>query len=225
MCGKFSAMASWSEVRAFSESLAPENTAQDMNDYDVTFRVMSALPVLIWDREKRERRIIAARWGFPHPLDWRRPQPIHARAETIDSLRTFADAFHGPENESGRGGRGLVLVKTFNEAPASGEQHVFEPDAEKSAIAFIWRTFHGAAAPMTACVMVTVPANRMIASLPADRMPAIIEPEDWAKWIGEEAATAGELRAMLKTKDGVNWTMRREHRAKATVREPTGRLF
>ena len=30
---------------------------------------------------------------------------------------------------------------------------------------------------------------------------------------------------MLKTKQGVNWKMRREYRAKATVREPTGMLF
>lgn len=225
MCGKFASMASWSEVRAFSDATtgaAPGNAAQQANDHDVTFRVMSPLPVLTWDREKRERRIIAARWGFPHPLDWRRPQPIHARAETIDSMRAFAEAFAG----DGRcAGRGLVLVKTFNEAPVSGEQHVFEPEAGKSAIAFVWRTFHGAAAPMTASVMVTVPANRLIASLPADRMPAIVEPADWAKWIGEDAATADELKTMLKTKDGVNWTVRRETRARATVPEPPGRLF
>jgi len=218
MCGKFSAMASWSETDAFA-SVETENAYRGGEDFEVTFRVMGLVPLLIRDRERRERRVIAARWGFPHPDDWRRPQPIHARAETIDAIRAFADAFR-------EGRRGIVLVKSFNEAPESGEQHVFTPDAAKTGIAFVWRSFNvGAAAPLIASVMVTVPANALIATLPTDRMPAILEPDDWAKWIGEEPATAAELKAMLNTKEGVNWTMRRERPQKATVREPTGMLF
>jgi putative SOS response-associated peptidase YedK len=223
MCGKFTAMASWSEAAFFSALEAGEILASSPDDHEVIFRVMNPLPLVVWDKEKQARRVIAARWGFPHPLDWRRPQPIHARAETIDGLSVFADAFAGKDRDSGRG---LVLVKSFNEAPDSGEQHVFEPEAYASAIAFVWKSFNvGAAAPLIACCMVTVPANQLIASLPTDRMPAIIEPEDWAKWIGEEPASLAGLKAMLKTKDGLNWTMRREHRAKATLREPTGMLF
>jgi putative SOS response-associated peptidase YedK len=216
-------MASWSEKDAFS-SFDDASGYRGAEDFEVTFRVMGLVPLLVWDTERQERRVIAARWGFPHPDDWRRPQPIHARAETIDTIRAFADAFRdGPE---GKGGRGIVLVKSFNEAPDSGEQHIFEPDAMKTAIAFIWRRFDvGAATPLIACVMVTVPANEMIAALPTNRMPAILEPGDWAKWTGEEPASPAELKAMLKTKQGVNWKMRREYRAKATVREPTGMLF
>jgi putative SOS response-associated peptidase YedK len=218
MCGKFTAMASWSEVVAFSQPLTSDRDYRGAEDFEVTFRVMGLVPLLVWDAE-RQRRVIAARWGFPHPDDWRRPQPIHARAETIDTTRAFADAFRD-------GQRGIVLVKSFNEAPDSGEQHVFEPDAAKTGIAFIWRRFDvGAAVPLIACVMVTVPANALIAALPAERMPAILEPTDWAKWIGEEPASPAELKAMLKTKEGVNWKMRREYRAKATIREPTGMLF
>ena len=219
MCGKFTAMASWSETEAFASAEADQTGYRGGEDYEVTFRVMGLVPLLVWDRARQERRVIAARWGFPHPDDWRRPQPIHARAETIDTVRAFADAFAGH-------GRGLVLVKSFNEAPESGEQHVFTPDAAKTAIAFVWRSFNvGAATPLIASVMVTVPANKMIATLPTDRMPAILEPQDWAKWIGEEPVTPAELKAMLKTKDGVNWNVRRERPQKATVREPTGMLF
>jgi putative SOS response-associated peptidase YedK len=211
-------MASWSEAEAFS-SFDGIDSYRGAEDFEVTFRVMGLVPLLVWDAERQERRVIAARWGFPHPDDWRRPQPIHARAETIDTIRAFADAFRD-------GQRGLVLVKSFNEAPDSGEQHIFEPDAMKTAIAFLWRRFDvGAAVPLIACVMVTVAANEMIAALPTNRMPAILEPGDWAKWTGEEPASPAELKAMLRTKDGVNWKMRREYRAKATVREPTGMLF
>jgi putative SOS response-associated peptidase YedK len=174
MCGKFTAMASWSEAEAFASVDAADTGYRGADDFEVTFRVMGLVPLLVWDAERQERRVIAARWGFPHPDDWRRPQPIHARAETIDTTRAFADAFRA-------GQRGSVLVKTFNEAPDSGEQHVFEPDAQKTGIAFVWRRFDvGAAAPLIACVMVTVAANAMIATLPADRMPAILETADWA---------------------------------------------
>jgi putative SOS response-associated peptidase YedK len=219
MCGKFSAMASWSEAAAFDAADGGDDTYRGGEDFKVTFRVMGILPLLVWDQAVGARRVIAARWGFPHPNDWLRPQPIHARAETIDTTRAFAEAFRV-------GQRGLVLVKTFNEAPDSGEQHVFEPDAAKTAIAFVWRQFDvGAAVPLVTCVMVTVPANEMIAALPTNRMPAIIEPEDWSKWIGEEPATSSELKAMLRTKEGMNWKMRRDYRGKATVREPAGTLF
>jgi len=211
-------MASWSEAGAFTPG-GGDDSYRGAEDFEVSFRVMGLVPLLVWDAERQERRVIAARWGFPHPDDWRRPQPIHARAETIDTTRAFADAFRN-------GQRGIVLVKTFNEAPDSGEQHVFEPDAQKTGIAFVWRRFDvGAAAPLIACVMVTVAANEMIAALPTNRMPAILEPADWAKWTGQEPASPAELKAMLKTKEGVNWKMRREYRAKATVREPTGMLF
>jgi putative SOS response-associated peptidase YedK len=48
------------------------------------------------------------RWDFPHPKDWRRPQPIHARTETVETTKDFADAFHD-------GQRGIVIFNTFNE--------------------------------------------------------------------------------------------------------------
>jgi putative SOS response-associated peptidase YedK len=116
MCGKFTAMASWAEVVAFSQ---PLGTA---DDHPVTFRVMANLPVIVWDGTRR--RVVAMRWGFPHPADPRRPQPIHARAESIDERPAFAEAFR-------TGQRGIVLVKTFNEAPESGVQHVITPGDDR----------------------------------------------------------------------------------------------
>jgi putative SOS response-associated peptidase YedK len=228
MCGKFTAMFSYAEVHAF-ESFFTKSADQleAEKDQEVTFRVMSNLALLVWDKEAQRRRILTARWGFPHRSDWRRPDQIHARSETIEEKKTFRDAFLD-------GQRGIVLVKTFNEAPdVAGPtiQHTITPDTDKSGIAMLWRRFDvGAAAPMFACVMVTVPANKLIASLPTDRMPAILAPEDWAKWIGEEPASVDELKAMLKTVEGVRWRMNREeksakaYRQKPTISDPGGLL-
>jgi putative SOS response-associated peptidase YedK len=160
------------------------------------------------------------RWGFPHPDDWRRPQPIHARAETVDSVRAFADAFAA-------GQRGIVLAKTFNEAPdvEEGEQHVITPGDEAGlGIAFVWRRFQfkDVPAPLFACVMVTVKANALIAALPTDRMPAILAAPDWGVWLGEDPSTPAAAKACLKTVEGLRWTMRPEERAARTKRrKPT----
>lgn len=218
MCGKFTAMASWAEVVAFSKPLTADRADPD-GDRQITFRVMDVLPLHVWDKELNQRRILGARWGFPSPTDWRRPQPIHARSKSIDTTKVFAGAFLD-------GQRGVVLVKTFNEAPDSCVQHTITPQASVSGIAFLWRKFEvGTPAPLYACVMVTVPANPLIASLPTDRMPAILDAKDWSKWTGEEPASVDELKAMLKTAPGVNWKMAREQRGKATMRESTGTLF
>ncbi len=228
MCGKFTAMFSYAEVHAFERFFIEDPADREARkDQEATFRVMSTVPVHVWDREKQARRVIAMRWGFPHRTDWRRPDIIHARSETIEEKKPFRDAFLG-------GQRGIVLVKTFNEAPdipGPTIQHTITPDTAKSGIAMIWRSFDvGAAMPLLACVMVTVPANKLIAGLPTDRMPAILDYGDWTKWTGEQPATVDELKAMLKTVEGVRWKMNKEERAattkrrKPTVSDPEGLL-
>ena len=124
-----------------------------------------------------------------------------------------------------------MLVDSFNEAPddgkgGSGPQHSIATGP--AGIAFVWRRFQIGDQPMLACVMVTVPANRLIAGVPTDRMPAILAPQDWAAWLGEDGATPDDVKACLTTKEDVRWTMTREQRAgsakraKPTVSEPTG---
>jgi putative SOS response-associated peptidase YedK len=215
MCGKFAAQASWAETTRIIESetgvALGGDSASMGNDREVTYRVMSQLPVIVWDRDLRVRRIRLMRWGFPHRDDPRRPDPIHARAETIDDKPTFRDAFQG-------GQRGIVLVKSFNEAAYKGPQNVILPgDTPALGLAMLWRSF----GDLPSCVMVTVPANALIATLPTDRMPAVLTLEDWAIWLGEEAASPERVKACLKTAQGERWTMTPEQRAAKPRRRPT----
>ncbi|HEX4158949.1 MAG TPA: SOS response-associated peptidase family protein [Rhizomicrobium sp.] len=218
MCGKFTAMASWREVVDFSQ---PLGIARDGPDEEVTYGVARPLPVIVWDRETGRRRVVPMRWGFPHAKDWRRPQPIHARSESIETTKAFAEAF-------ATGQRGIVVFKTFNEGEeattSTGKpktiQWTIDPrDGQPRGFAFVWRRFELAdlPQPMLACCMVTVPANKLLRDTilkhdPDPRMPAILEDADWATWLGENAATPEQAKAVLRTMEGVNWEIAPERK-------------
>ena len=115
--------------------------------------------------------------------------------------------------------------------PGPTVQHTITPEeGEILAAAFVWRKFEiaGAPDPFFACVLCTVPANALIATLPTDRMPAFLAKEDWGTWLGEIPATLAEVKACLKTVEGVKWKMAREGkhgtvmRGKPVVSDPGG---
>jgi putative SOS response-associated peptidase YedK len=238
MCGKFTAMASWSDVVDFSDAFSSSRSGAAENDAEVGFRVMSQLNVIIWDAEQKKRRVVPMRWGFPRRGAWRSPDPIHARSETIDSKPTFADAFAKAQ-------RGILVVKTFNEgkqiAAKVTEQHTITlGDEPAGAIAMLFNRFAipELPAPLLACVMVTVPANELIRTLTtefaeSDRMPAFLAKDDWGTWLGENGSSPAEAKECLRTVEGINWRMSKEERAaskaktrtKPTVRDPGGKMF
>jgi putative SOS response-associated peptidase YedK len=216
MCGKFTAMASWRDVVAFSQPLTVDRYS---GDEAVTYGVARPLPVIVFDQVTGQRRVVPMRWGFPDAKDWRRPKPIHARSEGIDTTKAFALAFKD-------GQRGIVVFQTFNEGeetltsggkPKTIQWTIDPDDGRGRGFPFIWRRFE-IADLMLACVMVTVPANELIrrtimANQADPRMPAILDDGDWAKWLGEVPASSDELKAMLKTVEGVTWKMAPEQKA------------
>lgn len=225
MCGKFTALASWREVVDFSQPLTGKSGSGDSEGGAgeiVGYRVNGMLPVIVWDAEAKRRRVVPMRWGFPDPRDWRRPRPIHGRAETIEAKEPFRRAFLD-------GQRGVVVFRTFNEGEEvvkpSGKtetrQWTIDPtDGQPRGFAFVWKRFElsDLPAPMLACVMVTVPANDLIRRTikPREddpRMPAILEPDAWSTWLGESGAAPADAKAVLKTMEGVNWTAAPEPKA------------
>ena len=227
MCGKFTAMASWAQIVAFSATFLEAGgvgrkdggDGQDETGEIATYRVNGLLPVIVWDKEANggtgARRVVPMRWGFPDPRDWRRPRPIHARAETVDAKEPFRTPFRD-------GQRGIVVFRTFNEGEevttstgkTATKQWTIDPrDGRPRGFAFVWRRFEikDVPAPLLAAVMVTVAANDLIrrAIKPGEddpRMPAILEDEDWPLWLGEEDPAPVNAKAVLKTMEGVNWT-------------------
>ena len=233
MCGKFTAMASWSDVVDFSQPLT-QGPVSGSNDEPITLKVMNQLNVIVWDAGEQRRKTVNMRWGFAHPKNWKIPQPIHARSETMDKIKPFAGPFAS-------GQRGIVLMRTFNEgkqvAPSKTEQWTIDPIPDyMTGAAFIFDKVTPpdlSASPFHACVLVTVPANALIQTLTtehavSDRMPAFLAPEHWAIWLGERSNDLAAAKAACKTREGVRWTMTKEERAatqkrsKPTVSDPTG---
>jgi len=77
MCGKLTAMASWAEVVSFSQSLSRDQMMPSDNDREITFRVMSNLPVIIWDKQAGKRDDLFAR------MDVRRAKPMVADPDSL----------------------------------------------------------------------------------------------------------------------------------------------
>lgn len=212
MCGKFTAMFSWREVHSFSQPLTVPagdgDTAAKTNDEVVTFRPMGLLPVIVWNKQTQARQVVPMRWGYPDSDNPRIPKHIHVRSETIDTTKAFASQFLD-------GQRGIVVFRTFNEgkelSPSKTEQWTIDPlDGIPRGFAFLWQRFEiGGEPPFLACVMVTAPASKLIEPI-TDRMPAILADEEWSKWLGETPAGHDEVKALLKTVEGVNWQMTRE---------------
>lgn len=213
MCGKFTQLATWAEVHAFSQPLVERPKPDEI----VTATPMRSALIMRRDTNGA-RELVSMRWGFADrksatPL--LRPKHMHARAETIDTLPTFRRAFAEA--------RGILMVQTFNEGEElpSGKtkQWIVSPiDNLPIAIAVICEKWINGAEVLETFVQVTVPANALISCI-TDRMPAILPREVWPQWLGETDAPLQDVKTLLRTfDDDGNWTMMEQPSSKRPSR-------
>ena len=196
-------MLSWREVHDLSELTTTSRTA--IEDELTIGTPMRMIPVIHLDGDGR-RTTDMMRWGFADrraktPLE--RPKHMHARAETIDLLPTFADAFAF--------NRGIILTKTFNVGQEMPDgkvvQHTIMPrDGKPIPLGVIWERWTDRnEGNLLTFVMLTTEANPLVATV-TDRMPAIIPAEHWALWLGESKAALSDVKALLAPYEG-DWEM------------------
>jgi putative SOS response-associated peptidase YedK len=205
MCGKFVQMKDWEAMVELAELVL--SISHGLTETVTPMRVASVIRL----NADGQREVARMRWGFvpANAADQNiGTQFIHARAETIEEKPTYRDAFFNR--------RGLVVVRTFNEGkeitPTKTEQHVITPrDGKPLGIAVIWERWRKM--PLESFAMVTTAANALIGTI-TDRMPAVIAPEHWGKWLGEEPASVDELKAILQPFEG-DWDMEAATRTKS----------
>lgn len=173
----------------------PANNLPKVPDYNVC----PTRPVHAVQMGDAGRQLVAMRWGFLpqwYKSETAGPLLINARAETIAEKPAFAAA--------ARTRRCLIPATGFYEWTKSGEGarlpwYIHRSDAAPIAFAAVWQSW-GDADPVKTCAIVTTAANQGLSAI-HHRMPLILEPGDWGKWLGE--AGHGAARLMQPGPEGV----------------------
>jgi len=192
VCGRFTQQRPTAELAAMFDAEPP--TEELLPTYNLAPTDEAAVVV-----ERGDRRAIRAyRWGLIP--SWAKDEKIaaklfNARAETLATSGAFresfrrrrcivpADAFYEWQRQGGA--RQPFLIRRRDEAPLalaglwSGWHH---PETEQ-----VIRTF----------TIVTTTANRTLAGV-HDRMPVILSPDHWGRWLDPEMQEMGELTALLE---------------------------
>ncbi len=140
------------------------------------------------------RRAEPLRWGLVPPWSspGQGPPQVNARSETAALRPAFRDAF--------RARRCIVPASGFYEwADLGGYRQPYwiaPPDGALFGIAGLWERWTAPdGARLESCALLTTAANQRIAAL-HDRMPAIVAPAHYARWLDPEQDVAA-LAALL----------------------------
>jgi putative SOS response-associated peptidase YedK len=146
-----------------------------------------------------KRHLDVMRWGLI-PI-WAKDRSIgnkliNARSEGIGEEPAFRDAFAKR--------RCIIPADGFYEWKkiASGkEPHAIVPAEGERLFAFagLWDRWRDPATQevVRSCTILTGPPNEAVAAI-HDRMPVILDPADWAKWLGEESAKRQDIAKLFK---------------------------
>lgn len=202
MCGRF-AITLPNDAMAKVFDASPANDLPDVPNFNVcpTTQVHVCLSDI-------GRRLVAMRWGFiPHwyksPTDG--PLLINARSETIAEKPAFAAAC--------RTRRCLIPATGFYEWTKEGDKRLpwyfTRKDGAPLVFAGVWQDWGPPEAQMRTCAIVTTTAKGDMCDI-HHRSPVILEPDQFALWLGEEGK--GAARLMQAPEDVLQW-----HRVGAAV--------
>lgn len=151
-------------------------------------------PVVRWNPKTRTRHLDTLRWGLiPHwtkdPSKTR--QPINARSETAESSPMFKGALLAR--------RCLVPMDAFYEwqrTPRGKQPYaIARGDNQPLAVGGVWEGWRDPEGDIVRTfAILTTDANAIMRPI-HDRMPLIVEPDDWPVWLGE---TDGDWRAIMR---------------------------
>ena len=190
MCGRYTLLAS-------PEDLALHFGLADIPSVVPRFNIAPTQPVLAFGLSRDGRAAAATfRWGIVPP--WAtdpKPGPINARAETVASKPTFAEAF--------RKRRCLIPADGFYEweqLPNRRKRpwHFRLREGGPFAFAGIWEAWRPQSGPpLLTCALLTTAANDVVRPV-HHRMPLILPPSDYGTWIDRGNEDAGRLAGLLR---------------------------
>ena len=191
MCGLYSFRKSAEEARLLLEYL-------ETPEFPPRTYVAPLSPMAVVRTENNERHFALMRWGLiPSWVKEIRPgKPIiNARSETILEKPSFRNAI--------RRRRCLIPADGFYEwlGDVPGRKipyFIHRPDHGLFAFAGLWEHWLGAdGSELETAAIITTASNEVITHF-NDRMPAVIHPQDFARWLDVTNVEAEEAAQLLK---------------------------
>jgi putative SOS response-associated peptidase YedK len=191
MCGRFSLTAS-------NEGLVNYFGLARGLAFEPRYNIAPSQPAAAVRVEEGERRLVLLRWGLI-PFWAKDPKVgykmINARAETAHKTPAFRAAF--------RGRRCLIPASGFYEWDKKGGSrqpyHIRRADGQPLAFAGLWEHWEGEEGKtvIESCTILTTSASEPVARL-HERMPVILEPEEFDSWLDPEEKRVERLRELLQ---------------------------
>jgi putative SOS response-associated peptidase YedK len=192
MCGRFVLKA------PFSELVRLYNVTNNVN-LEPRYNIPPTENVAVVRSHDGHRTLDMLRWGL---VPWWAKDirvgfsNINAKAETVAEKPAFRDAF--------KERRCVILADGFYEwkklDPKTKQPYaIVMKDRSVFGFAGLWERWKNRATGETvhSCSIITTTPNEVCAPL-HDRMPVILPPENYARWLGEEPAEPCHLFPMLK---------------------------
>lgn len=187
MCGRFALHAS-PEVVALQFGLA------SVPRLAPRYNIAPGTDILAVRAPDGAREALPLRWGLVPA--WAKDaaigaRMINARAETVAEKPAFRAAF--------RRRRCLVPASGFYEwqARPGGKQpwYIRPREGELFAFAALWERWSGPGGPLETCAILVTEANAALVPV-HDRMPVIVPPEAWSRWL--DCTRAADVRDLLR---------------------------
>lgn len=181
MCGRFTYLFRWRELHKLMRLATPPDAEQAELPLRYNIAPSQTVPVVI--STERGREAAMHRWGLVPA--WSKDlaiayKTINARSETAATSPAFRSAF--------KARRCLVPVSGFYEwqkLEAKTKQPWYITPADEGgvfAFAGLWEEWKGQDPPLRTFTILTTTPNEFMAPI-HDRMPVILEPEDWDGWL------------------------------------------
>lgn len=187
MCGRFALKNPKALKEAFNLEEQPELAPR--------YNIAPSQDVAIIRFSPAGRRLDLARWGLIP--SWAKDaaggySTINARAETVDSKPTFRAPF--------KRHRCLIPADGFYEWQEQGgikiPHHIGRNDGAPFALAGLWDVWHGPQGDVLSCSIIVTAANQFMRRL-HERMPVILDPLDYERWLDPTNLDTAGLKRLL----------------------------
>jgi putative SOS response-associated peptidase YedK len=175
MCGRFTLFTT-------AQDLARQFEVEIDRYLTPRYNIAPSQPIFAIRQNEANKRIIdVMQWGlipsWVKDLNSWKGNLINARVETIAEKPSFKGAYYNRPC--------LIPASGFYEWSKEKQPHYFQVgESQLFALAGVWEFWSHGEDELVTCTIITTKANSVAAKV-HHRMPVIIQPEDYALWLGE----------------------------------------